>query len=242
MGERGPAGQLGNEPAGGARGRSVLPRRVGWLAGKTAAQQQDAITALAQTPVHGVRPAVEAGLVGIDCDPATRAQLVTYLTAIPMTARRAITRRTTAGGRRRSSGSSRGAKPTSTVSAARAWLSAGRPRPGSRLPRGSAPRPGRLRRGLARAAHAARGRAPGGAQVLPGPDAARQPAGRDRGLGRDGPPRAPRGIRAAPRHRLQRRSPVSRLRVRRRRRPHRLARGLRRQASAGPQRDQGDER
>jgi len=64
----------------------------GWLAGKTAAQQQDAITALAQTPVHRVRPAVEAGLAGIDCDPATRAQLVTYLTAIPMTARRAITR------------------------------------------------------------------------------------------------------------------------------------------------------
>ena len=80
---------------------SLLAERVGvafcraawgWLAGKTAAQQQDAITALAQTPVHRVRPAVEAGLVGIDCDPATRAQLVTYLTAIPMTARRAITR------------------------------------------------------------------------------------------------------------------------------------------------------
>ncbi len=79
----------------------VLAERVGaafcraawrWLSGKTAAQQQDAITALAQAPVHRVRPAVEAGLAGIDCDPAARAQVVTYLTAIPMTARRAITR------------------------------------------------------------------------------------------------------------------------------------------------------
>jgi Protein kinase domain len=80
---------------------SLLAERVGvafcraawsWLSGKSAAQQQAAITALAQAPVHRVRPAVEAGLAGIACDTETRAQLVTYLTAIPMTARRAITR------------------------------------------------------------------------------------------------------------------------------------------------------
>ena len=100
---------------------SLLAERVGvafcraawgWLSGKSAAQQQAAITALAQASVDRVRPAVEAGLAGIACDAETRAQLVTYLTAIPMTARRAITRRTTAGSRRRSSPSCRGTRPT----------------------------------------------------------------------------------------------------------------------------------
>ncbi len=79
----------------------LLAERVGgafcriawdWLSGKTAAQQQAALTALARAPLDRVRPVVEAGLAGIDCDPATRAELVTCLTAIPMTARRAITR------------------------------------------------------------------------------------------------------------------------------------------------------
>src|SRR5262245_60414186 len=74
------------------RGVAFCRAAWGWLSKKTAAQRQDAITALARTPADRIRPAVEAGLAGIDCDPETRAQLVNYLTAIPMTARRAITR------------------------------------------------------------------------------------------------------------------------------------------------------
>jgi len=41
----------------------------GWLAGKTAAQQQDAITALAQTPVTGCAPRSRRGLPGSTATP-----------------------------------------------------------------------------------------------------------------------------------------------------------------------------
>jgi len=66
--------------------------RVRALSGKTAAQQQAALTALAQTSPERIRPFVEAGLAGADLPPRARSELVTYLTSIPMTARRAITR------------------------------------------------------------------------------------------------------------------------------------------------------
>jgi serine/threonine protein kinase len=63
-----------------------------WLHSRNPAQQQQAINELTKLPVDRVRTTVEAELAAYALTPDTKRDLVNYLSAIPMTARRAISR------------------------------------------------------------------------------------------------------------------------------------------------------